>query len=218
MAVAERQFESSSNSTAGWMIEAVGGIVAVVLTILSSAHVAPVFLVAIALIAAGAAMVLRGLTTVRDFARLLLRAGAATMVMEGGSALYVELLGGGAAIILGILSLLGVSSVNLVAIGDITLGGALILSTSATARLSAQKMAMTSGGDRQAGILAAEIVTGSAGTQALAGLSAVTLGILALAGVVPVVLILIALLTVGAFILLDGVVIGGTILTVLRNV
>jgi hypothetical protein len=128
------------------------------------------------------------------------------------------LLGGGAAIILGILSLLGVSSVNLVAIGVITLGGALILSTSATTRLSAQKMAMTLGGDSQAGILAAEIVAGSAGTQALAGLSAVTLGILALAGVAPVVLILIALLTVGAFILLDGVSIGGTILTVLRNV
>jgi hypothetical protein len=218
MAITERQLENVGNGTGGWMTEAVGGIVAVVLTILGLAHVAPVFLVAIALIAAGAAVVLRGLTTVRDFARLLARAGAATNLVEGGSTLYVELLARGAAIILGILSLLGVSSVDLVAIGVITLGGALVLSTTATARLTAQKLAVTSGGDEQARIVASEIVTGSAGTQAVAGLAAITLGILALAGIASVALILIALLTVGSFILLDGVSIGGTILTVLRQV
>jgi hypothetical protein len=218
MATADRQFESVSNEPGGWMTEAVGGIVAVVLTILGLAHVAPVFLVAIALIAAGAAVLLRGLTTVRDFARLLARAGATTNLIDGGSALYIELLAGGAAIILGILSLLGVSSVDLVAIGVIALGGALVLSTTATARVTSQKLAMTSGGDQQARIVASEIVTGSVGTQAIAGLAAITLGILALAGFVPVVLILIALLTIGSFILLDGVSIGGTILTVLRHV
>jgi hypothetical protein len=218
VAIAERQFENLSNATSAWMTEAVGGIVAVVLTILGLAHVAPVFLVAIALIAAGAAVVLRGLATVSDFARLLARAGAATNLIEGGSALYVELLAGGAAVILGILSLLGVSSVDLVAIGTITLGAALVLSTTATARLTAHKLALTSLTDEPARVVASEIVTSTAGTQALAGLAAITLGILALAGFASVVLILIALLTVGAFILLDGAGIGGTILTVLRHV
>jgi hypothetical protein len=93
----------------------------------------------------------------------------------------------------------------------------MVLSTNATARLTAQKLAMTSGGDEQARVVAAEIVTSSAGTQALAGLTAITLGILALAGFASVVLVLIALLTLGAFILLDGVSIGGTILTLLRT-
>jgi hypothetical protein len=219
MAIADRQFEMVGGGAGAWMTEAVGGIVAVVLTILGLAHVAPVFLVAIALIAAGAAVVLRGAAIVRDFARLLQRAGTTTAVSEvgGSSALYVELLAGGAAIILGILSLLGVASVDLIAIGVITLGGAMVLSTNATARLTAQKLAMTSGGDEQARVVAAEIVTSSAGTQALAGLTAITLGILALAGFASVVLVLIALLTLGAFILLDGVSIGGTILTLLRT-
>lgn len=219
MAIAERQFENVGGGAGAWMTESVGGIAAIVLTILGLAHVAPVFLVAIALIAAGAAVVLRGAAIVRDFFRLLQRAGAITAVPEvgGSSALYVELLAGGAAIILGILSLLGIASVDLVAIGVITLGGALVLSTNATARLTAQKLAMTSGGDEQARLVAAEIVTSSAGTQALAGLTAITLGILALAGFASVVLVLIALLTLGSFILLDGVSIGGTILTLLRT-
>jgi hypothetical protein len=220
MSIAERQFEHTSGAASAWMTESVGGIVAIVLTILGLAHVVPVFLVAIALIAAGAALVLRGAAIVRDFARLLQRAGTTATVVEvgGSSALYVELLAGGAAIILGILSLLGVASVDLVAIGVITLGGALVLSTNATARLTAQKLAMTSGGDEQARVVAAEIVTSSAGTQALGGLTAITLGILALAGFASVVLLLIALLAVGSFILLDGVSIGGTILTVFRHV
>ena len=219
MAIAERQFENVGGGAGAWMTESVGGIAAIVLTILGLAHVAPVFLVAIALIAAGAAVVLRGAAIVRDFFRLLQRAGAITAVPEvgGSSALYVELLAGGAAIILGILSLLGVASIDLVAIGVITLGGALVLSTNATARLTAQKLAMTSGGDERARLVAAEIVTSSAGTQALAGLTAITLGILALAGFASVVLVLIALLTLGSFILLDGVSIGGTILTLLRT-
>jgi hypothetical protein len=219
MAIADRQFENVGGGAGAWMTESVGGIVAIVLTILGLAHVAPVFLVAIALIAAGAAVVLRGAAIVRDFARLLQRAATTTAVPEvgGSSALYVELLAGGAAVILGILSLLGVASVDLVAIGVITLGGGLVLSTNATARLTTQKLAMTPSGDEQARVVAAEIVTSSAGTQALAGLTAITLGILALAGFASVVLVLIALLTLGAFILLDGVSIGGTILTVFRQ-
>jgi len=219
MAIADRQFESVSGGASAWMTESVGGIVATVLTILGLAHIVPLFLVAIALIAAGAALVSRGVAIVRDFARLLARAGTATAVTEvgGSSAVYVELLAGAAAVILGILSLLGVASVDLVAIGVIALGGALVLSTNATARLTAQKLAMTSGGDEGARVVAAEIVTSSAGTQALAGLTAITLGILALAGFASVVLILIALLVVGSFILLDGVSIGGTILTMFRT-
>jgi hypothetical protein len=219
MTIADRQFENVGGGAGAWMTESVGGIVAIVLTILGLAHVAPVFLVAIALIAAGAAVVLRGAAIVRDFARLLQRAATTTAVPEvgGSSALYVELLAGGAAVILGILSLLGVASVDLVAIGVITLGGALVLSTNATARLTTQKLAMTASGDEQARVVAAEIVTSSAGTQALAGLTAITLGILALAGFASVVLVLIALLALGAFILLDGVSIGGTILTVFRQ-
>jgi hypothetical protein len=218
MAIADRQFESVGGGASAWMTESVGGIVAIVLTILGLAHVAPVFLVAIALIAAGAAVVLRGAAIVRGFARLLQRAGSTTAATEvgGSGALYVELLAGGAAIILGILALLNVNPVDLVAIGVITLGGALVLSTNATARLGAAKLFIASGDDR-ANLMAAEIVSSSAGTQALAGLTAITLGILALAGFASVVLVLIALLTLGSFILLDGVSVGGAILTVFRH-
>jgi hypothetical protein len=218
MTIADRQFESVSSCTSAWMTESVGGIVAVVLTILGLAHVAPVFLVSIALIAAGAAVVMRGVAIVRDFTRLLQRAGTTTAVgdVNGGAALYIELLAGGAAIILGILALLRIDPVDLVAIGVITLGGALVLSTNATARLAAGKLAIMCG-DGRTQLVATEIVTSSAGTQALAGLTAITLGILALAGFASVVLVLTALLALGSFILLDGVSVGGAILTVFRQ-
>jgi hypothetical protein len=129
MAIVDRQFENVGGGTGAWMTESVGGIAAIVLTILGLAHVAPVFLVAIALIAAGAAVVLRGAAIVRDFARLLQRAGTTTAVPEvgGSSALYVELLAGGAAIILGILALAGFASAVLVLIALPTLGSFILL-------------------------------------------------------------------------------------------
>jgi hypothetical protein len=217
MSVAERSVDNPHSTTSTWVPESVGGAVAVVLTILGLAHVAPAFLVAIALIAAGAALVLRGAAMVRDCARALQRSGEGSAPEVAGSGgLCVELLAGGAGIVLGILALLNVEPVDLVAVGVIALGGALVLTASATARLAGARIAAAYS-DARAEAIANEITASSAAMQALAGLTAVVLGILALAGFSAVVLVLIALLTVGAFILLNGVSISGAVVTALRR-
>jgi hypothetical protein len=217
MALTDRQFESvSSGGANAWMTESIGGVVAIVLTILGLAHVAPVFLVAIALIAAGAALVLRGAAMLREFAMIMQRPGETTVESGGGSVLSINLLCGAAAIILGVLALLNVDPVDLVAIGVICLGGGLILSAGGAARLAAAKVSHAYS-DPGLQRLASEIVAGSAGVQALIGLTAVVLGILALAGFASVVLILIALLAIGAFILIDGASVSGAMLAVFRH-
>lgn len=215
MTVADRHFESVGNGSSAWMTESVGGIVAIVLTILGLAHVAPVFLVAIALIAASAALVIRGAGIVREYSRLLQRETSTVVEVGGGSALYVELLAGGAGIVLGILALLNVDPTDLVAIGVIALGGALVLSTSASVRLVGTRIAATRDEERMQNVIM-EITASSAGVQALAGLTAIVLGILALAGFSPVILVLVALLTLGSFILLNGVSISGAVMTAFR--
>jgi hypothetical protein len=218
MTVAEREFDSLSNASGAGISESVGGVVAIVLTILGLAHVAPELLVAIALIAAGAALVLRGVVLVGEYGRALRRSGAASAFAElgGGGALSVELLAGGAGIILGILALLRVDPVDLVAIGVIALGGALVLSTNATARLTGFKVAAAYS-DERTQRLAGEIMAGSASVQAVAGLAAIVLGILALAGFAPIVLLLIALLALGSFIVLNGGSASDAILTMFRH-
>jgi len=217
MTVADRRFENVGTGSSAWMTESVGGIVAIVLTILGLAHVAPVLLVAIALIAAGAALVIRGAGIVREYGHLLQREGSTAMEVGGGSALYVELLAGTAGIVLGILALLNVDPPDLVAIGVIAFGGALVLSTGASARLTGGRIAVSNNDLRAQGVIS-EITASSAGVQALAGLTAIVLGILALAGFSSMVLVLVALLTLGAFILLNGVSMSGAVMTAFRQI
>lgn len=217
MTVVDRQFEGVTGSSGGWVTKSVGGIVAIVLTILGLAHVVPVFLVAIALIAAGAALVFRGAAIAGEYGRVLQRPGETIAIAElgGGAVWSVEFLAGGAAIVLGILALLNIDPVDLVAIGVIALGGAIVLSAGLTARLTSIKAAAVYT-DERARLIATEVVSGSASIQAL-GLTAIVLGILALAGFSAVALVLIALLALGSFILLNGVILSGAMLTIFRR-
>jgi len=98
----------------------------------------------------------------------------------------------------------------------IGLGGALVLSTNATSRLTGFKVALTYS-DEHAQRLAGEIMAGSALVQALAGLTAIVLGILALAIFAPVILLLIALLALGSFIVLNGASASDMILTMFHR-
>jgi len=65
-------------------------------------------------------------------------------------------------------------------------------------------------------MFAGEMAMGSAGTQALAGLAAVILGILAVVGTYPGYLTLIALLVVGATVVLTGSALSGAALSFMR--
>jgi hypothetical protein len=196
--------------------EAVGGAIAVVLTILGLAHVVPEYLVAVALIAAGAALMLRGVATVGEYGRVLQGPEQASFEIGGAGALSVELLTGAAGVVLGILALLRVAPIELVAIGVIAEGAGLILSTGATSQLTGARIAAIYR-DQRSQRLAGEINAAATSSQAAVGLTAVVLGILALAGFSSTVLELIALLALGAFILLNSASVGGTMLAVFRH-
>jgi len=136
--------ETSSNSIA----RAIASISTVVLTILGLAHVAPNFLVAIATITFGGALLLHGAGLLTEYAKLTRAAPAATPAVFGGGGLSAVLLAGAAGIVLGILALLGISPTELTAIAVIAFGSALILGSNSALRLHFLKLPMVKPDDR----------------------------------------------------------------------
>lgn len=186
--------------------EAISAVVTIVLTILGLAQVAPNFLVAIATIAFGSALLLRGSATIAEYARLQVTSSPAIPV--GGSGLTAILLAGAAGVVLGILALLRINTLELTAIAVIAFGSALILSSSSPLRMHLYRQAARP--DERASTLgaetlAAEMLSSAIGIYGLTGLAAIVLGILALAGFSPVYLVLIALLALGSVSLINAV-------------
>jgi len=209
-------FEGSSGSSGAAAAEAIGGVAAIVLTILGLAHVAPVFLVAIATIAIGVALLAQGSTIAMEYARLITGRGETIISLGGGSTWSMDLLAGAAGIVLGILALLNVTPVVLVAIAAIAFGGGLVLSTGAAAQVLILKATAPST-DEHIRRLAAETASTSAVAQGMTGLSAVVLGILALAGFSSITLVLIALLASGVLLVMNGSTVSGLMLSVFRH-
>lgn len=208
---------TSSNSIA----QAIASIATVVLTILGLAHVVPNFLVAIATITFGAALLLYGAAMLADYARLSRQVNAAATTIASGGGLSAVLLAGAAGVVLGILALLGISTTELTAIAVIAFGSALMLSSNSALRMHFFKLGSLRPDERTQQVagemLAGELLSSSAGTYGLVGLAAIVLGILALAGFAPVVLILIALLALGGVTVVNGIDIGGVLVSTLQR-
>lgn len=202
--------ETGSRSIA----QAIASIATVVLAILGLAHLVPNFLVAIATITYGAALLLHGAAMLGEYARLARQSNAVAQAVVSGGGLSSILLAGAAGIVLGILALLGVSSAELVAIAAIASGSALALSSHSALRMHFFKIALVRPeAQRTAGdLLAGEILSSSAGIYGLVGLAAIVLGILALAGFAPVNLVLIALLALGSVTVINGIDLDGMFL------
>ena len=207
----------------GSMAQSVAALATVVLTILGLAHVVPEYLVAIATIVFGAALLLRGSATLGEYARLSLRPGTATSsavpISDGG--LSAVLLAGAAGVVLGILALLRISTLELTAIAVIAFGAALILSSSSGIRMHLLRLSLATPDERAqrfaSDALAGEMLSSSPGIFGLVGLAAIVLGILALAAFSPVVLILIALLALGSVTALSGLDLADVMLSVYRR-
>jgi hypothetical protein len=209
-----QHFENTKATSSASASEAVAGIVAIVLTILGLAHVSPTFLAAVATIAVGVALISHGGMVATEYASLVMRPDETRPAVAdlGGSAAWsLELLTGAAGIVLGILALLQVASMDLVAIAAIAYGGALVFSSGSSAQLDLARLSMTGLG-QPAQRLAASVLSASVAMQAVAGLGAVVLGILALAGFSSMIMVLIALLTLGAFIFMNGSTLAGAML------
>jgi hypothetical protein len=200
----------------GSATEAIFGAVAVVLVIIALAGGAPGYLASIATIALGVALIAHGGAIGARF-RELIRETAAyewDTRTELGGGMGAELIGGAAAIALGVLALIGLATAVLIPIAVIVLGGALLLGSAATIDLST--LGAHAAHDRTAH-LARRALEAASGTQALAGLAAVVLGILALVGVLPVVLTLVALLVLGGAAILSGAAVSTRMVSVMRH-
>lgn len=123
------------------------------------------------------------------------RVSSATMV--GGSSL--ELIGGGGALVLSIIGLIGGWPLYMTSISSIAIGGALLAHGGAVTARLADTM-------RRAGDARAEQaeIAGGASSEFIGGGGALTLGILALANVAPLILLPIAAIVVGGAILLGA--------------
>src|SRR5262249_9782134 len=135
------------------------------------------------------------------------RHGMAREIIGGGMAM--ESLAGVAAIVLGIMALLGIHSMTMLAAAVIVLGCALLLASGAMAQRTAMPMSEPFGIDQarrpdHTHYLVRDTLYAASGSEALIGAGAIVLGILSLSGFAPLNLILVALIAIGASILLAG--------------
>ncbi|HEX3699920.1 MAG TPA: hypothetical protein VHV27_04530 [Phenylobacterium sp.] len=195
-----------------------GGVAVIVLAILALAGVLRPVLTDIAGIVFGAAFIIEGAALTARHAAIMDQVGDSPAdQLEMGGGMTVELAGGIAAIALGILALVGVVPTILMPALVITGGAALILSAGAVQRLNDIR-AEAFGLSQTARGMARGAVSSAAAGQVLAGLGAVTLGILALVGVgTPAVLTMVGLLVLGAAITLSGTAMSGKMLNLFRH-
>lgn len=199
----------------GSATEALGGGGAIVLAILGLSGVVPTFMIAIAAIVLGVALLFQGGAVATEYRRIMNASETSERVekMELGGGLGAEVLAGGAAIVLGILALLGLESVILVSVSNIVLGTGILLASGTLARLNDIQVTRRHN-DVAHQKLAHEAVSSTNAVQVLVGLSAIVLGILALIGIQPLTLNLVAQLAIGSSILLSGTAITGRMLSV----
>lgn len=199
----------------GTLAEGIAGAGAMVLAILGLVGILPLLMLYIATIAVGAALLFEG-GAVSSRIRSLVGSEAKTIEMaEIGSGMTAEFLAGAAGVALGILALLGVSPITLVSIAVIVFGGAMILGSSATARINSLSVSRFESSTARAA--AQEAIVAASGVQILVGIGSVVLGILAILGIMQVTLLLIAVLILGFADIVSGGAIGGRVLSIFRR-
>jgi hypothetical protein len=224
MSMSVSQSMSRETAAYGGFVDAMGGVVTIVLAVVGLAGVKPEMMVAIATIVFGVALLVEGGAMMSEYANVMFPSGARSATMEsfGGVGLSAHFLVGAAGIVLGVLALLGIQSVVLTSIALIAFGAAMVLSSNSVWQLHQMKRAamLPTEGQSVSGteILANEMASESSGALTLAGLAAIVLGILAVAGLNAVVLTLAALIAVGATLVLTGSSLSATVVSFMRPV
>lgn len=195
---AERQ--AAEAIAAGSLVEAIGGIAAIVLAILGLLGLVAETLASIGVIVIGLAMLFEGTAILSRYGRLTRHSGGSAELSGG---VTLEFIGGLGVLILGILALLTISRMTLLSVGVIAYGVTLLLSSGTMTRLNVIDAGETAYDSHRAHLMS-EAVMGSTALQMLAGIGGIVLGILALIGIHDLTLVLIAILGFGAAILLAG--------------
>ncbi len=192
----------------GFAVEGVAGIIGIVLAILGLLNILPQLLLPIAAIVLGAAFLVNGGAVASRFAKLLNETAKGRFeTAEWSVGLTTEFIGGLAAVILGILTLLHIAPAVLMPISAIVFGATLIFGSGITARLNHLQMPKSEEYEAFREV-ARESVNVAMGAEILLGLSAVVLGIIAVTGIGWMTLTFVALLCIGV----SNAAIGGAIM------
>ncbi|MGA9794148.1 MAG: hypothetical protein WBQ17_01310 [Rhizomicrobium sp.] len=209
--------------TTGSIVEAAGGIAVIVLSIIGLTRADAGSLTSIAVIILGAAMLAEGSSIATEFSRLLSLTGASTLNgAEMGGGMLSEVVIGAGILVLGVLSLLGVSGATLVPVAVIAGGGLLLVSAPSVQRMNEVRISTFEIPESGQQLIQAA-GSGAAGFQVLCGLAAVVLGILALTGTGTSttgpegMYALIGLLVLGASILISGTVVTSNMMRLLKR-
>lgn len=204
--------------TAGNVVEAAAGIAVVVLSIIGLAHVGGASMTAVATIVLGAALLAQGGTVAAEYSKLLAMASGGTLgAVELGGGMSVEMLAGGAAVVLGILGLLGLSPEYLLPAAVIVVGASLILAAGALQRLNTLKVQAANLSDLAQSV-ARSAVAAALSAQVLAGGAAIVLGILGLT--LPMsapVLTLVGLLVLGGAVAISSTALAGRLFRLMNG-
>jgi hypothetical protein len=180
-----------------WLVKMVVAIATIALAIIGLSGVLTGWMLGSAAILTGIGLLFQGGAIGARFSSLVsgTRHGdLATLEIGGG--MVAEFLGGAAGIILGILSLLGISPMILVPVAAIIFGGTLLLSLAVTSHLDDLQIDEACHKE-EARTMVNLAVRSAEGLQIFIGLGSLVLGILAVIGLTPVVLSLVAILSVG---------------------
>lgn len=202
--------------TAGSIVEGIGGLTAVVLSILGLGGMRPLNLIPIAVIAVGAALLFGGGALAARYSKFVAYVSDRTEAAEFGGGVGSEFLVGASGVVLGVLALLGIAPIVLSAVAVIGFGAGLLLSTGATSAVNAISDITPMPYDRHIRY-AREAVQGAVGVQALVGIASAILGILALLAISPVTLLLVALLCLGGGVLIAASAVSSRLLVSLRH-
>jgi hypothetical protein len=176
----------------GFSADVIASAGAVVLAILGLAGLYPAYLAPVAVIAIGAALLLKSGSVASRLNQLSRAAGSPGAQAELAGGMSAELYAGAGGIALGVLALVGIVPMTLMAVSVIVFGGALLFGGGETYRLNQATRSRQFSLAEYATRVSAETAGGG---ESLVGIGAVVLGILALTGVAPMTLVLVGLLS-----------------------
>jgi len=202
----------------GAIVEGLTALAAGILAILGIVGLMPTSAASIATLLIGAALLEQGTAVAGEYTKLLNQvSGGSFSRGELAVGTTAEFVIGGAAVTLGILSLVAIYPMVLLPCAVIAIGAALVLTSGSTVRLNDLKLEAA-----QAGALAQNMahaaVSGAAGAQMLAGFATVVLGIIALVSAqATLTLTLVALLVSAASLTLSASALSGRMLGTLHK-
>jgi hypothetical protein len=198
-------FRHFSNDMGITVDETIGGLALIVLSILALAQIDPETLNAVATIVAAVALIVIS----AGLSAALNRAASGTPGIrtlgtnDMTSGLSGGVLGGVVAIVLGILALIGIAPATLIAVALVVFGGAVLIDFVASVQM--RSLGMLSSDSPPGSVALAVSAASISNTASIAvAVALVVLGILGLVGAGGAALSAVALLTLGAYLFLEG--------------